>query len=188
MKGMQFIKAVIVSLATLGVVMPQAGVLAATKSRAPARSSVRIVRTGDVADVTLAADGTFSGRIVDHSGMPLANSEVVIRQGSREIARTRSDARGAFAVKNLRSGEYFVASGKTEGRFHLWMKDSAPKVSRDHALLVMGENGARGQYGAVDPVLLLLTAGVIAAVILGAIAVDKIDDVQDCCNKVQQSL
>ena len=195
MKGFQFIKVVMVSLATLGVVMPQAGILAAAETRAPARSSVRIVRTGDVADVTLAADGTFAGRVVDHGGMPLKNAEVVIRQGQREFARARTDEKGGFAVRNLRNGEYQVASGKTEGRFHLWTKDSAPKVSRDQALLVMGENGARGQYGGIDPALLLLTAAVIATVILSAIAVDKIDNLQndvnslqDQLNKVQQSL
>lgn len=195
MKPFQFLKVAIVSLATLGVVLPQAGVLAAAESRAPARSSVRIVRTGDVADVTLARDGTFAGRVVDHGGMPLANAEVVVRQGQREVARTKTDAKGAFTVKNARDGVYEVAAGKTEGRFHLWTSDTAPKISRDQALLVMGENGARGQYGAVDPALLLLTAAVIAAVILSAIAVDKIDNLQndvdglqDQVNKIQQSL
>lgn len=195
MKPSQFFKAAIVSLATLGVVMPQAGVLAAAESRAPARSTVRIARTGEVADVTLAKDGTFAGRVVDHGGMPLADAEVVVRQGQREVARTRTDAKGAFAVKNARDGVYEVAAGKTEGRFHLWTSETAPKVSREQALLVMGENGARGQYGAVDPALLLLTAAVIASVILAAIAVDKIDNLQDDVdglqdqvNKIQQSL
>lgn len=156
---------------------------------------MRIVRTGDVADVTLAKDGTFAGRVVDHGGMPLPNADVVVRQGQREVARTKTDAKGAFAVQNVRDGVYEVASGKTEGRYHLWTSDAAPKVSRDQALLVMGENGARGQYGAVDPVLLLLTAAVIAAVILSAINVDKIDNLQndvnnlqDQVNKIQQSL
>lgn len=185
MKAFQFLRAAIVSLATLGVVMPQAGLAAAAETRAPARSSVRIVRTGDVADVTLAADGTFAGRVVDHNGQPLKDAEVTVRQGQREVARTRSDAKGTFAVKNLPHGEYQVVSGKTEGRFHLWSKDSAPKVSRDMALLVMGENGARGQYGSIDPTLLLLTAAVIAAVILAAIAVDKIDNVQNDVNDLQ---
>lgn len=195
MKPSQFFKAAIVSLATLGVVMPQAGVLAAAESRAPARSTVRIARTGEVADVTLAKDGTFAGRVVDHGGMPLADAEVVVRQGQREVARTRTDAKGAFAVKNARDGVYEVAAGKTKGRFHLWTSETAPKVSREQALLVMGENGARGQYGAVDPALLLLTAAVIASVILAAIAVDKIDNLQDDVdglqdqvNKIQQSL
>ena len=51
----------------------------------------------------------------------------------------------------------------------------------------MGENGARGQVGAVDPTLVLLTGGVIAAVVLSAIAVSEINSLNEKIDKIPHS-
>ena len=71
--------------------------------------------------------------------------------------------------------------------FRVWTEKTAPPSAKEHALLVMGDNGARGQFGAVDPTLVLLTAGVIAAVVLSAIAVSEINDLQESVDKIPLS-
>ena len=52
---------------------------------------------------------------------------------------------------------------------------------------MMGENGARGQFGSVDPTLVLLTAGVITAVVLSAIAVSDLNSLKEDVSKIPHS-
>lgn len=178
MNGLRLLQGAAVALATLGFVVPSPKLFAADKAAA------KKVQKSQVPDVSLASGGVFSGRVVDHSGTPLEGAEVVVKQGKDEVTRTVTDKNGLFTAKNLKGGVYQVSSGNTDGVFRLWTEKTAPPVAKGQALLVMGENGARGQFGAIDPTIVLLTVGVIAAVVLSAIAVDKINDVDD---KISQS-
>ena len=177
MKVLGCVKSAAIVLATVGFVVPSPKLFAADQpqANAPAKSKIP--------DVSLAAGGVFSGRVVDHSGTPLEGAEVVVKQGKKEISRTMTDKNGIFAVKEMKGGVYQVSSGNTDGVFRIWTEKTAPPIAKGQALLVMGENGARGQFGAIDPTIVLLTAGVIAAVVLAAIAVNKIDDVQNTLNQ-----
>jgi hypothetical protein len=183
MKGMKLLKGAAVALATLGFVLPCPKLFAADQQKASAPAAAK----SRIPDVSLAAGGVFSGRVVDHSGTPLEGAEVVVKKDKKEVARTVTDKNGLFTVKEMKGGVYQVSSGNTEGVFRLWTEKTAPPVAKGQALLVMGENGARGQFGAVDPTIVLLTAGVIAAVVLSAIALDKINDLDDCCKKNQSN-
>jgi hypothetical protein len=174
MTGLRLLQGAAVALATLGFVVPSPKLFAAD-SKAPAKK----VQKSQIPDVSLASGGVFSGRVVDHAGTPLEGAEVVVKQGKDEVARTVTDKNGLFTAKNMKGGVYQVSSGNTDGVFRLWTEKTAPPVAKGQALLVMGENGARGQFGAIDPTIVLLTVGVIAAVVLSAIAVDKINDVDD---------
>lgn len=178
MYALRFLKGAAVALATLGFVVPCPNLSAADQT------TTKRAQKSQIPDVSLASGGVFSGRVVDHSGTPLEGSEVVIKQGKDEVARTMTDKKGLFTAKNLKGGVYQVSAGNTDGVFRLWTEKTAPPVAKGQALLVMGENGARGQFGAIDPTIVLLTVGVIAAVVLSAIAVDKINEVDD---KVTQS-
>jgi hypothetical protein len=181
MNGLRLLKGVAVALATLGLAIPNPKLFAADQHTNP--TAAKRSQKSQIPDVTLAA-GVFSGRVIDHAMNPLEGAEVVIKQGKNEVARTVTDKKGVFAVKNLKGGVYQVTSGNTDGVFRVWTEKTAPPVAKGQALLVMGENGARGQFGAIDPTIVLLTAGVIAAVVLSAIAVDKINQVENCCNKL----
>jgi hypothetical protein len=173
MNGLRILKGTAVVLATLGLAIPSPRLLAADQPTAPR------AQKSQIPDVSLGAGGVFSGRVVDHTGTPLEGAEVVIKQGKTEIARTVTDKKGVFTARNMKGGVYQVSSGNTDGVFRLWTEKTAPPVAKGQALLVMGENGARGQFGAIDPTIVLLTAGVIAAVVLSAIAVDKINNVEN---------
>jgi hypothetical protein len=176
MKSRSLIRAAAASLSAVGILCPQLPAMA--QSGAP---QARIVAK---ADAKLAADiimteGAFAGRVVDHQGSPQANREVLVKQGDKSVAKVKTDDKGIFRVKNLRPGTYTATAENTVGNFRVWNDQTAPPSAKGHALLVLGQNGARGQFGCVDPTLILLTAGVIAAVIISAITLDKVNSIED---------
>ncbi len=176
MKAIELFRGAAMSLATLGIILPQAPVLAQEGANAP-----RVVAKSDrqlAADIVL-LDGALTGRVVDHAGTPQKNREVVIKQDGREVARVNTNEKGVFAAPKLRPGNYTAQAENTVGNFRVWNETTAPPAAKGHALLVLGQNGARGQFGAVDPTLLLLTAGVLAAVIISAITLDKVNTIDD---------
>lgn len=175
MQGLSLFRGAIVALATLGVVCPQTTAFAAVKTVA-ARPVVHITPEGGVANISTVKTGVFAGRVVDHNGSPIKGAEVVVRRNAKEITRTATDDRGVFQVKHLENGEYQVASGQTEGNFRVWNDSSAPVTSDEYALIVQGEDGARGQCGGMCGGMLLLTAAVIAAIITTAIVLSNNDD------------
>ena len=132
-----------------------------------------------IPDLYLTEGGTMTGRVCDHTGKVIVGAKVALKQDNKVIATTVTNQEGHFQFKDLKGGIYHPVSGNTEGVFRVWPEKSAPPSAKGHALLVMGENGARGQFGSVDPTLVLLTAGVIAAVVLSAIAVNNINEVNN---------
>lgn len=183
MFGFRFMKGAAVSLATLGLMVPQGRLLADAPQVKPVVGKAD--KVNKVPDVFLTEGGTMSGRVVDHTGKVLEGAKVTLKQNNKVVATTVTDKEGVYSFKNLKSGVYNPSSGNTEGVFRVWSKTSAPPSAKEHALLVMGENGARGQFGSADPTLIVLTAGVIAAVVLSAIALDKIDKVNNSVNNLQ---
>lgn len=172
MSGFRFMKRAAVCLATLGIVLPQAPAMA---DNSPVRPASKVQTKNSLPDISMTAGGTLSGRVVDHAGKPLEGAQVSLRQDKKEISTTITNKEGLYSFKNLKGGIYGVSSGKTDGIFRVWTEKSAPPSAKGHALLVMGENGARGQFGGADPWLVILTAGVIAAVVLSAITLDKVN-------------
>lgn len=171
MSGIRLLKGAAVCLATLGIVLPQA----AMAENTPVRPAAKVQQGTSVPDITLTTGGTLSGRVVDHTGKILEGAQVTIRQDKKEIGTTVTNKDGIYSFTNLKGGVYQVSSGNTNGIFRVWAEKSAPPSAKEHALLVMGENGARGQFGGVDPTLVLLTGGVIAAVVLSAITLQKVN-------------
>ncbi len=189
MPVLKLVRGVAVVLATLGVVAPIPVVQAADSSQKASRTAVATI----AADVSQSANGLFAGRVVDHTGSVVENADVVVRQGGKEVARSQTDKEGMFSVENLKPGTYQVNSGTTEGCFRVWSEKTAPPSARKNALIVLGHNGARGQYAncdecppggwcgwrSLDPTICLLTAGVIAAVVLSALTLSKVNSLEN---------
>lgn len=189
MPVLKLVRSAAIVLATMGLVVPMPSVQAAESNRAITRQATATI----AADVSKLQDGTFAGRVVDHSGTVVKDKEVIVRQGSKEIARGRTDREGMFSVKDLKPGAYQVSAGTTEGLFRVWNDQAAPPSARKNALIVLGHNGTRGQYASVDdcgpggwggfrsldPTILLLTAGVIAAVVISAISLERINELNN---------
>lgn len=178
MKILNFVQGAAVALAGLGLMLPAPAVQAASQP-------LKIQQTdATILDIGLQANGEFSGRVVDHAGTPAKNASVVVRQGSKEVAQVKTDSEGQFKVAGLRGGVYEVASGQTVGSYRVWQSEVAPPAAKEQALLILGENGTRGQFGAMGGGVLLLTAAVIAAVIISAITLDRVNEVNDKVDKI----
>lgn len=178
MKITQMLQGVAASLAAVGLLLPPGWVHAETS---PIQSKRQVNKLA--ADVVL-QQGQFTGRVVDHQGHPLAGRKVTVFEGQKVIAESVTNERGIFSIKDLKPGQYVASSGNTAGVFRVWSESSAPPSAKGHALLVMGENGGRGQFGAIDPALVLLTAATIAAVVISAITLDRVNEIDD---KIPQS-
>lgn len=164
-KGLALVKSAAVALAMVGIVFPQTRILADQKN--PAKPAIKTVAANSVLDVSLGKDGTFNGRAVSQNGTPVEGAEVVVKQGNVEVAHSVTDKNGQFAMNNLKAGAYQVKSGNTEGTFRLWTEQTAPPSAKPHGLLVLGENGARGQIGCFDDCGGCMLCAAIGAATLG---------------------
>jgi carboxypeptidase family protein len=176
MNGFRFVKGAAISLATLSMIFPQARLMA-DGTPAPSRAAAKATQVATIPDVALTTGATFSGRVVDHTGKVLEGAQVTVRQGKTEIGKTVTNREGLYAFQNMKGGVYQVSSGNTEGVFRVWAEKTAPPAAKEHALLVMGEKGARGQFGGVDPTLVILTGLVIADLVVDAITLNKVNDI-----------
>lgn len=171
-----WIRGAAVGLAAMGTLIPRTVVLA--DGPKVTRPVVRKVEAS-VLDIALSTNGAFTGRIVDHAGTAIEGAQVTVKQGQNEVARTITDKSGTFTITNLKNGTYSIGSGATTGSYRVWSDKTAPPTANPQALLIMGQNGARGQFAAVDgggnlliATLVLLTLGV------GIAALVEIEDVK----------
>ena len=181
MRVFKLFRGAAVVLATVGTVVPMNSVSAnetPTKAVRPASPTV-------AADIKKSADGRLAGRVVDSTGAAIENANVVVRQGAKDIVHGRTDQDGMFSITNVKPGTYQVSSGSTEGLFRIWNGKDAPPSARSNALLVVGQNGERGQYGGsnggpggfslFNPTTFLLAAGIAGAGVASGIAISKAD-------------
>jgi hypothetical protein len=146
------------------MMIPNAPAIAAESARAQ-------VKTVDakIFDIAMTDGGTFRGRVVDHTGASMEGAAVTIKQNNKEVARSITDKNGTFAVGNLKTGVYTVSSGATEGTYRLWNEKAAPPSAKEQSLLVLGQNGARGNFGYTDGLGTYVVAGIAVAALTVAI-------------------
>lgn len=172
---LKLVKGAVVALAAAGTLVPSAPVQAATSF-----PQVKSIKTIDATllDVALTSDGTLVGRVIDHTGAAVENREVLVRQGKTEVAKTTTDKSGTFVVTNLKGGMYEVASGNTTATYRVWTESAAPESAGERVMLVLGENGARGNGGVLlGNGTLLLVAGILAAIIISAITLSEVNKI-----------
>jgi len=136
MKALGSVEIVLVSLVA-AVCLPQALWAAAVT---PDQPTV-------VADVAMTADGRLVGQVLDGQGSPVAGIPVAVFQQDRQAAAATTDAAGYFAVAGLRSGVYQVAAAEGRAFYRVWAPGMAPPGAQQSALVVAGEDLARGQIG-----------------------------------------
>ena len=188
MKKSQFWKSVIVLFAAAGTVLPAPAVFAADNQPVDLTTQDATPKTLDVA---LDADGVLNGYLVDGQGKPLANEAVVVRQGRREVAKTKTDSKGKFEVKSLRGGVYQIESKVGSSNYRVWANGTAPKNSRSVALVVNSKDPVvRGQLeglglGLGSGTALLFGA---TAITLGVISINEANDTQDQNDALKRQL
>lgn len=181
MRSLQFIKCAAVALATLGVVFPQARVMADQRAAAPAAKAPAVL------DVALSGSGQLVGRVVDTQGSPLAGAAVVISQNQAEVARVTTDKAGSFTANGLKNGNTTLQVGQAQVACRVWSDKTAPPAAKDGLTIVTGNSPVRGQYGVVEPLDILILGGVIGALVLGGVAVSQNQDIKDDLKKIPKS-
>ena len=138
-----------------------------------------------ITDVVLDASGRLVGQIVDQQGTPRDGLVVVLRQGSREVARTVTDSEGRFALSNIPVGLYQLDAGSTRAIYRVWTTQTAPPRSHHQAVLVAEtETVVRGNHieaavDQLDAITLAMVSSSIAAVTIAGVTLDKVNDLED---------
>ncbi|MEN6458615.1 MAG: carboxypeptidase-like regulatory domain-containing protein [Thermoguttaceae bacterium] len=154
MRTGRLIRGVMVSLAALGMCLPQV-TLASGQAAAPA-----------VVDIALADGGVLQGQVVDLQGGHVANVPVSVKAADREVAQAVTTADGRFSVQGLRGGVYQVAAGEGQGVYRLWSSNTAPPSAQKGA--VVYTQNAQPRSGLK---MFLTNPIVIAGIVATAIAV-----------------
>ena len=140
-------------------------------------------------DVKLAG-GALRGRLVDGAGAPIANAPVAIhRPGEAEPAvKTVSAADGSFTLAGAPRGEARVVTARGSQAVRVW-DGAAPPKALDTLALVAVDPAVRGNYGLFcDPALNLSMALGATAVVLSAVTLGQIDDLEDDNDRIFDEL
>lgn len=97
-------------------------------------------------DVALHEGGLLAGQVVDAQGTPMAGADVAVRALGREVAGTRTDEKGAYAIAGLRGGVYEIVTANSAGVYRLWAPRTAPPAANQQLMLVTGAEVVRGQH------------------------------------------
>jgi hypothetical protein len=98
-----------------------------------------------VKDVELSLGGTMSGQIVDQQGNKLSGIEVALLQDGRQVAQTKTNKAGDFAVEGLQGGTYQIASINGVTAYRAWSSETAPPAATEGVLLVVPQSVVRAQ-------------------------------------------
>ena len=132
------LKKATVAVATAGLVYGPVSTNAAEPAQAVNQQSL---------DVQLDAN-SLNGRVVTAAGRP-ASTDVVVFQGTKEIARTRTDATGAYRFDDLKSGNYIVATPKASRVIRAW-SGAAPAKATGMLTIQEGSTVRGNYYGGYD--------------------------------------
>ncbi len=186
MKVRSVLKSALAGLACFGTLVPQTS-LSAADTVQPARAGTQVIQK--TTDIELDARGRLIGALVDENGKPKALKRVVVRQGKRVLAATKTDKSGRFEVKQLRGGIYQVVSEDQIAMIRVWAHKTAPPKSKKAVLLVTGKV-TRGQgfipVGGMSG-LLGLGAG-IAGLTIGIVNMQEVDDLEDENTRLQDEI
>ncbi len=167
MKLITLLRGVMLSFAAVAILAPQA-------DAADAAAANRI------ADIMLHDGGTMIGVLVDANGRPVAQENVVLKQGNRVAAITQSNKLGQFAVRGLRGGVYQVEAGKHRSLVRVWTAQTAPPAASQAGQFVTRDDIVRGQIewegGGVGWVEGTAVGLGITGTVLSVIALDKAND------------
>ena len=166
MKITKYLHSACVGLATIGLIVPNPGLLQGAEKQLVAK-----LASASIIDVSLIDGGVLNGQVVSAQGQVVANAPVSLHHGKSELARTTTDQNGRFAVKGLKGGVYVVSTEGAAGVVRAWTPRTAPPSSVQSVLLVPQTMTARAQSddstnGGLGAIVVAGIAGTIIAVSL----------------------
>jgi hypothetical protein len=174
------------ALAACGTALP-APLMAQEKPARPAAEASKPAEAAKIRDVALAEDGSFTGRVINDHGKPLDGVVVKLLRNVKEVATTNADSEGRFKFVSLKSGLYQVQTPQSQTTYRLWQADVAPAQAMKTVVVNGASPVVRGQLGFVDPITLTALGLGIAGVTLAAVAVHKLDNLEEDVEKIPTS-
>ena len=114
----------VLSLATLGICLPQRA------SAAPPPVTAALVT-----DVALDKDGTLHGQVLNTQRSGVPGSPVTVRVQDHAVAAVMTGPDGRFSVPGLRGGVYELATVNGHGVYRLWSPGTAPPIAQPSAIV-----------------------------------------------------
>ena len=186
MKVRNLLKPALIVLVCAGVLAPP--FVEAAPPDAASKIKARTPRAKSV-DIALDEQGVFHGDIINEQAKRVAKQKVEIRAGRRVAGRAVTDEKGQFQIRNLKTGVYQLVTNGSVNHVRVWNHRLAPPGAKKQALL-LNHRVARGQDNInLTDAGTALTVGLgITTTILSALTLEKINDVEDCLEKIKASL
>lgn len=145
---------------------------------------------GIIKDIKLSVEGTLYGQVYSPQGQVVSDAIVQLRYQGQTVAAARSNAKGQFAIGNLRSGAHEVVVGKLANPVRLWSHNSAPAKSLKGLVVRADETVVRGQdycepgapstsgFGLLDVITLATVGAAVGALVISIDNNSKLDDIE----------
>lgn len=174
----------IVASVCISMLASQSGLQAAGANPKAGKTAMQPILIPNVTDVTLGKGGTLTGKFVDNQGKAINAAPVMIVHKGKEVARTMTDAEGRYVIKNLRAGDHAICSAQYVQQARFWTEKNAPPSAKTESVIVAREGVVRGQDGCClgmgpDFLTLGLVALGVGAIVISAITLDKVNDIED---------
>jgi hypothetical protein len=171
-------------IAGLGLLVPTAAM--AEEQLAPAQRAAAAPKAISP-DIALSTSGAFRGSLIDGSKKPMTNVTVTLKKDGRKVTSVQTDEKGIYTFPNLAQGAYQLEVEKQLVPIRVWKAAVAPPkaLKQLDMAYVPDKDVVRGQFGYLDPVNTSLILLGITGVVLGAVAVNEINDLQDDVDKLQ---
>jgi hypothetical protein len=165
MNAMPLLRAMLVAVATFGVVCPQ-GVQASQETLIQDRQVI------DGGKVRITADGKLVGALVDAGGHGVAKAAVAVIKGRQLLVNTNTDAAGKFYAEGVTPGKILIVTNRTLHSFEAVDDRAAGQDVKQGVIIPVDPETARAAFGTpgVSPGLIgtLLVAGIVGAIIIAA--------------------
>ncbi len=140
----------------------------------------QITTSSQPMDVGLGDGHVLRGHVVDNAGNAADHVNVLLFTGGELVASGQSDARGRFAIANLRGGVYQLAAGDQVSFIRCWAPNTSPPTAKQSVLLQV-EDVQRAQISPASCALAnpWVIAGIVAAAIAIPVALKANSDDRD---------
>ena len=165
MKNRKYLRAFAVWAACLGMLFVQPMRAAEAVYGGTLSKSVQSSPTAMVLDVSMSAEGYFSGQVMDTQAVPVVGAKVAISQAGRRVASAVTNHAGVFRIAGLQGGVYEVSASGTTKVCRLWSHGTAPPSALGNAMLIVEGPLVRGQ---LPPVYDNIAFGVLVGALVGA--------------------
>lgn len=162
-----------------GLVLADAPV---AKSPAQARRTAAAL----VPDVALNTQGELTGQLLSGERKPLQKTKVSLVKDGKAVATTETREDGRYTFAGVAPGAYQVEVEKQLAAVRVWQAKSAPKSAiRSLDMAYAPNQTVRAQYGFLDPVNTSLLLLGVTGVVLGAVAVAEVNELEDDIKQLQ---